>query len=86
MLKKIGNIENIEKEKIIQDIIKEFNEKYSNVIGEAYLGYPIYIDEYTDNKVSVDLAIVSKIGVFIFNVLTEAVTDYAKIQDDIYKG
>lgn len=84
MLKKIGNIENIEKEKIIQDIIKEFNEKYSNVIGEAYLGYPIYIDEYTDNKVSVDLAIVSKIGVFIFNVLTEAVTDYAKIQDDIY--
>ena len=84
MLKNIGNIENIEKEKIIQDIIKEFNEKYPNVIGEAYLGYPIYIDEYTDNKVSVDLAIVSKIGVFIFNVLTEAVTDYAKIQDDIY--
>lgn len=84
MLKNIGNIENGEKEKIIEDIIKEFNEKYPNVIGEAYLGYPIYIDEYTDNKVSVDLAIVSKIGVFIFNVLTEAVTDYAKIQDDIY--
>ena len=84
MLKNIGNIDNVEKEKIIQDIIKEFNEKYPDVIGEAYLGYPIYIDEYTDNKVSVDLAIVSKIGVFIFNVLTEAVTDYAKIQDDIY--
>lgn len=84
MLKNIGNIDNVEKEKIIQDIIKEFNEKHPDVIGEAYLGYPIYIDEYTDNKVSVDLAIVSKIGVFIFNVLTEAVTDYAKIQDDIY--
>lgn len=84
MLKNIGNIDNVEKEKIIQDIIKEFNEKYPDAIGEAYLGYPIYIDEYTDNKVSVDLAIVSKIGVFIFNVLTEAVTDYAKIQDDIY--
>ncbi len=84
MLKNIGSIENEEKEKIIEEIIKNLNEKYPNIEGEAYIGYPIYIDEYTDNKVSVDLAIISKIGVFIFNVLTEPVTDYAKIQDDIY--
>ncbi len=84
MLKNIGNIEDEEKLKIIQNIITCFNQDYPDVAGEAYIGYPIYIDEYTDNKVSVDLAIISKIGVFIFNVLTEAVTDYAKIQDDIY--
>ena len=84
MLKNIGNIEDEEKLKIVKNIIKCFNDNYPDVIGEAYLGYPIYIDEYTDNKVSVDLAIISKIGVFIFNVLTESVTDYTKIQDDIY--
>ena len=45
MLKNIGNIENKEKEKIIMDIIEKINEKYSTIEGEAYIGYPIYIDE-----------------------------------------
>lgn len=84
MLKNIGSIEDKEKEEIIVKIIKKFNEKYPTIKGEAYIGYPIYIDEYTDNKISVDLAIISKIGVFIFNILTKSVTDYTKIQDDIY--
>ena len=84
MLKNIGNIENKEKEKIIMDIIEKINEKYSTIEGEAYIGYPIYIDEYTDNKICVDLAIISRIGVFIFNILLNSVTSYSKIQDDIY--
>ena len=84
MLKNIGSVENKEKEDTIVEIIEKFNEKYPTIKGEAYIGYPIYIDEYTDNKICVDLAIVSKIGVFIFNILTKSVTDYTKIQDDIY--
>ena len=49
-----------------------------------YLGYPIYHDEVTRRKVCVDIALISKIGVFIINILESPVTDYGELQDDIY--
>lgn len=84
MLECIGNIDNTDKKMIAEEIVEAFNNRYSDIEGEAYYGYPIYIDEITENKICVDLAIVSKIGVFIFNILTEAVTDYTMLQDNIY--
>lgn len=41
-------------------------------------------DEVSGGKVCVDIALISKIGVFIINILTNPVTDYGEIQDDIY--
>lgn len=71
------------KEEIIENIIHQFNEKYPNTKGEAYIGYPIYMDEYANTEVCVDLALVTKIGVFIVNILLNSVTDYGEIQDNI---
>lgn len=71
------------KEEIIENIIHQFNEKYPNTEGEAYIGYPIYMDEYANTEVCVDLALVTKIGVFIVNILLNSVTDYGEIQDNI---
>ncbi|MBR3882438.1 MAG: DEAD/DEAH box helicase [Clostridia bacterium] len=84
MIESIGNIDDLKKKEIAESIVETFNEKYPDIEGEAYYGYPIYIDEITESKICVDLAIVSKIGVYIFNILTEAVTDYTEMQDSIY--
>ena len=69
---------------ILEGIVHEFNTTYPYVQGEAYLGYPIYFNKVTNEKTSVDMALITKIGVFIFNVLTIEVPNYNDIQDDIY--
>lgn len=69
---------------ILEGIVHEFNTAYPYVQGEAYLGYPIYFNKVTNEKTSVDMALITKIGVFIFNVLTIKVPNYNDIQDDIY--
>lgn len=72
------------KQVVADNLIHSFIEKYPSVEGEMYLGYPIYHDEVSRRKVCVDIALISKIGVFIINILNTPVTDYGEIQDDIY--
>ncbi len=69
---------------ILEGIVHDFNTAYPRVQGEAYLGYPIYFNKVTNEKTSVDMALITKIGVFIFNVLTIPVPSYDDVQYDIY--
>lgn len=80
----LGKIEDIQKNNIAQQFVRSFSEKYPSVCGEIYLGYPIYIDEIANRQTCVDIALISRLGVYIINILTSAVTDYGQIQDDIY--
>lgn len=82
-LKVLGTLE-YTKRSIADNLIQSFREKYPLVEGEMYLGYPIYHDELTRRKVCVDIALISRIGVFIINILRNPVTDYGELQDDIY--
>lgn len=83
-LKILGELTDENKHAVAELFVQEFQNKYPDVIGELYLGYPIYVDEVANRRICVDMALVSKIGVFIFNILTQPVTDYGTIQDDIY--
>lgn len=83
-LKILGTLEDGNKVFVAEKFVQTFVSIYPNIIGELYLGYPIYIDEIANRKICVDMALVTKIGVYIFNILTEPVTDYGAIQDDIY--
>lgn len=83
-LKILGSMEPGDKHDIAERFVQAFIAKYPNLTGEIYLGYPIYIDEFTNRKICVDIALVTKIGVYIINILTQAVTDYGIIQDNIY--
>jgi len=83
-LKIMGSLENGNKRDVAEHFVQALKENFPNLIGELYLGYPIYIDEIANRKTCVDIALISKIGVFIFNILTEPVTNYGDIQDDIY--
>lgn len=83
-LKVLGKIEDNQKNIIAQEFIRAFSEKYPSVCGELYLGYPIYIDEIANRQTCVDIALISRIGVYVINILKNAVTDYGQIQDDIY--
>lgn len=83
-LKILGSLEDEQKISIAEEFIQAFLDRYPNIVGELYLGYPIYVDEVANRKISVDMALITKIGVYIFNILTTPVTDYGVIQDDIY--
>ena len=50
MIESIGNIDDLEKKEIAEGIVNTFNEKYPDIEGEAYYGYPIYIDEITESN------------------------------------
>lgn len=80
----LGNINDVHKNAVAQNFIKTLNEHLPELSGEIYLGYPIYIDEIAGKQTCVDIALISKIGVYIVNILTNPVTDYTEIQDDIY--
>lgn len=77
------DLDEITKE-ILEPIVHDFQTRYPRVEGEAYLGYPIYFNRVTNEKTSVDMALITKIGVFIFNVLKNTVPNYDEIQNDIY--
>lgn len=83
-LKILGSLDDIRKEEIAEYFVQALNNEYPNLVGELYLGYPIYIDEIANRRTCVDMALISKIGVYIFNILLEGVTDYSEIQEDIY--
>lgn len=72
------------KHTIAENLIHSFQEAYPSVQGEVYLGYPIYINEVTNDRICVDIALISRVGVYIINILENPVTDYGTIQDTIY--
>ncbi len=83
-LKVLGTLEDGNKFAIAEELVQTFIAAYPDIVGELYLGYPIYVDEIANRKICVDMALITKIGVYIFNILTEPVIDYGEIQDDIY--
>lgn len=84
MLKIIGDIQDSYKSKKVDELILFFNKNYPYVEGEAYKGYPIYIEEFSNKKICIDLALITKRGVYIINILENKVTDYSEIQEEIY--
>ncbi len=83
-LKILGSLEDGRKHDVAEYFVQALNDNFPELTGELYLGYPIYIDEIANRRTCVDMALISKMGVYIFNILTEPVTDYGEIQDDIY--
>ena len=83
-LKILGTLEDGRKKDVAEYLIQALNEKFPDLKGELYLGYPIYVDEVANRRTCVDMALISNIGVYIFNILTESVVNYGQIQDDIY--
>lgn len=83
-LKILGKIEDTRKNEVAQQFLGLLESNNLCSDSEIYLGYPIYIDEIASRRVCVDIALISRVGVFIINILTEPVTDYGEIQDDIY--
>lgn len=83
-LKILGSLEDHEKDRAAKELIQALEQEFPELTGELYLGYPIYIDEIANRRTCVDIALICKMGVYIFNILTEPVTDYGEIQDDIY--
>lgn len=80
----LGDLEDSYKHEIAEYFVHDFSEKYPNIEAEIYLGYPIYIDEISNHQLCVDIALLSKIGVFIINILNTSVTEYGELQDSIY--
>ena len=84
MIKRIGQIEDKYKESLVNQLLDEYEKTFIYFDAEAYIGYPIYIDEYSNKNITIDLALISKGGIYIINVLNEPVTNYTDIQDNIY--
>lgn len=80
----LGSLEPGIKYDIAEQFVQAFTTEYPDIKGDLYLGYPIYVDEIANRRVCVDMALISKVGVYILNILPEPVTDYGEIQDDIY--
>lgn len=83
-LKILGLLEDARKNEVAEYFVQALNDTFPDLTGELYLGYPIYIDEIANRRTCVDMALICKKGVYILNILTESVTDYGEIQDDIY--
>ena len=83
-LKILGLLEDARKNEVAEYFVQALNDTFPDLTGELYLGYPIYIDEIANRRTCVDMALICKKGVYILNILTEPVTDYGEIQDDIY--
>lgn len=83
-LKILGLLEDARKNEVAEYFVQALNDTFPDLTGELYLGYPIYIDEIANRRTCVDVALICKKGVYILNILTEPVTDYGEIQDDIY--
>lgn len=83
-LKILGLLEDARKNEVAEYFVQALDDTFPDLTGELYLGYPIYIDEIANRRTCVDMALICKKGVYILNILTEPVTDYGEIQDDIY--
>lgn len=81
-IKVLGSLDG-DKREVAEYLIQDFTSSFPHIAGEMYLGYPIYIDEVSNARICVDIALISKIGVYIINILKTPVTDYGLIQDTI---
>ena len=59
-LRILGRLEDTTKHDIAEEFVQALIEKYPNITGELYLGYPIYIDDVAKQQTCVDLALISK--------------------------
>lgn len=84
MIKRISNHMDLWKDNTINEILDFIEQKDNEIIGEAYLGYPIFIDSFNNKVFTVDLAMVTNKGLFIFNFLDDKVLDYCNVQDQLY--
>lgn len=84
MLKIIGDNIEISKMEIMQKITTEIKEKFDDIFGEMYIGYPIFIDQISNRNIIIDAIIICNKGVFVINILEQSVIDYIDIQDEIY--
>lgn len=71
----LGSLEPGIKYDIAEQFVQAFTTEYPDIKGDLYLGYPIYVDEIANRRVCVDMALISKVGVYILNILPEPVTD-----------
>ena len=69
---------------ISRELIEKLQNKYDDIKGDAYIGYPIYATEYEQQTLSCDLAIISNYGVFLFKLSRDEIIDYSSILDDLY--
>lgn len=83
MLKVSGRCEEKKKNTVIEQIIEIFDSK-ENIYGEAYIGYPLYSIEYTNEQLICDLAIVSNYGFFVINIIDKELLNYGAVQDELY--
>lgn len=72
------------KQDFANKLIIALNDTFPEFDAEIYLGYPIYVDQILHKTTKVDVAIVSKYGVYVINYLEKPVIDYGPIQDEIY--
>src|SRR5690554_4946942 len=84
MLKISGKHTSIRKNQVAIELIQKINERYTDIEGQAYIGYPIYVDKYLNNNIAVDLALITKKGVFITNIIEDKIIGYDLLQDEMY--
>lgn len=70
--------------KISNKLLEDLKNKYEDIKGDAYIGYPIYATEYEQQRLSCDLALITNYGVFLFKISNEEIIDYSNILDDLY--
>ena len=59
-LKILGTLEDGRKKDVAEYLIQALNEKFPDLKGELYLGYPIYVDEVANRRTCVDMALMPK--------------------------
>lgn len=68
---------------ISKKIIEYFNSK-DKIYGDAYIGFPVYVQKFDLGNLYCDLAIVSNYGIFIFSIDDKEIINYKRIQDELY--
>lgn len=84
MLKRISNHKEQWKDKLITEILNYIENKENSLIGEAYVGYPIFIDNFNNKIFTVDLALITNKGFYAVNLLNEELLNYNVMQDQMY--
>lgn len=83
-IKLIGSIEDSIKNNLASEIINRISTDVKKINAEIYLSYPIYINNSTGEKTSVDLTIVCNYGLYMIDIEENKLSDYTVLQDNIY--
>lgn len=84
MIKRIFNHENVIKDAMIDEIINYMEDNYKDLNGEVYVGYPIFVDNYSHVNIVADAVLVVNRGLFVIDILDDISKNYAAIQDDLF--